>query len=158
MLAYCLSSELDSRVLLVDSRLKDGSAGITGRLGLEHFQGFTEFLRGGGGDLDELIRGTSVANVDVLPAGDQSGRTTPMDRDRLRKLLDGAKSRYDHVLLQVESPQLDTRAVITAIEAEAVFLLVRENRTFMTTLDDCRRVLIDNGVKDVRIVVTGAKA
>jgi hypothetical protein len=36
-----------------------------------------------------------------------------------------------------------------------VFLLSEENRTFMKDLDDCRKVLLDNGVADVRAIVTG---
>lgn len=158
LLAYCLRSELDSRVLLMDARLKDQAEGITGRLGLVDSPGFAEILRDGCGGLEDLIQATSVAGVEVLPAGDPRGtNSTPMDRKKLRELLDAAKARYDHVLVQVGSPMRDTRALMAAAEAEAVFLLAEENRTFVTTLDECRKVLIDNGVSDVRVVVTGAR-
>lgn len=156
MLAYCLRSELQGRVLLVDSRLKDKSGGITGRLGLAHQPGFAEIVRDGFGGREDLVHATAVAGVDVLPAGDPAGRAIPLDRDNLRGLLAAARSRYDHVLVQVASPLRDTRAVMTALEADAVFLLAEENRTFVKTLDECRKVLVDNGAGDVRVVVTGA--
>lgn len=156
MLAYCLHTELDGRVLLVDARLKDKSGGITGRLGLAQAPGFAEAIRDGLEGREHLITGTAVPGVDVLPAGDPSGRATAMDGGNLRKLLEAARSRYGHVLVHVGSPLRDTRAVMTALEARAVFVLVEENRTFVRTLDECRKVLLDNGARDVRVVVTGA--
>src|SRR5688572_10807087 len=47
MLAYCLRTELDSRVLIVDARLRDADTGLTGRLGLLEARGFAEIVREG---------------------------------------------------------------------------------------------------------------
>jgi hypothetical protein len=92
MLAYCLRGELDSRVLIVDARLKDQAAGVTGRLGLEQCQGFAEVLREGYAGREGLVLATQVENVDVLPAGDPRGEgDTPMDAERLRQLMDAAR-------------------------------------------------------------------
>ena len=158
MLAYCLRSELDSRVLIVDARLTNQRVGISGQLGLAHSQGFAEILREGFDGRESLIHATPVSGVDVLPAGDVTGEgKTPMNRVRLVQLIDAARVRYSYVLLQVGSPLRDTRNVMIATESDAVFLLAEENLTFMKTLDDCRNVLLKNGVKDVRVVVTGAK-
>ena len=156
MLAYCLRSELDSRVLLVDTRLKARAEGLTGRLDLLGATGFAEVLSGGLGARDDWFLATRVERVDVLPAGDPADRgAVSMDRARLTELLAAARDRYDHVLLQLGSPVRDTRVIMPALEADAVFLLAEENRTFMKGLDDCRKVLRDNGVADVRVVVTG---
>jgi len=158
MLAYCLRSELDSRVLMVDARLMNQSVGVTGRLGLTRAQGFAEILREGFDDREHLVHATPVPGVDVLPAGDPTGEgKTPLDRVRLAQLLAVARVRYPYVLLQVGSPLRDTRNVMIATECDAVFLLAEENQTFMKMLDACRNVLLSNGVKDVRVVVTGAK-
>ncbi len=158
MLAYCLQSELGGRVLVVDARFKDTVAGITGRLDLAQAKGFAEILRDGIDGRESLAVPTPVPNVDVLPAGAAPGEDIgPVDRSRLKALLDAAAARYDYVLLQVSSPLHDTRALVIAAQAEAAFLLAEDNQTFMRTLDDCRKVLLNNGVKDVRIVVTGAR-
>ena len=158
MLAYCLRSELGSRVLIVDARLKGQLDGITGRLGLGEAQGFAEILRDGIDGHEKIAVASSVPNVDVLPSGaSQDEPTMPLDRLRLKNLLAAAVARYDYVLLQVSSPLRDTRALVIAAEANAMFLLAEDNRTFMTTLDECRKVLLANGVNDVRVVVTGAR-
>ena len=156
LLAYCLRSELEARVLLVDARLKDKAGGLSGRLGLATSPGFAEIVAGGFEGREDLIAGTAVSGVDFLPAGDPDGRATPLDHDNLRRLVAAARSRYDYVLVQVSSPLRDTRAVLTALEAGAVFLIAEENRTFLSALDECRKVLLDNGAPDVRVVVAGA--
>ena len=158
MLAYCLRSELDSRVLIIDARLKDQAAGVTGRLGLLEAPGFAEVIQEGFAGNETLVVPTRVANVDVLPAGDPRGTgTVAVDRERLGRLLEATKDGYDHVLVQIGSVLRDTRNVVTAAQCDAVFLLAEENRTFMKSLDDCRQRLFDNGIADVRVIVTGGK-
>lgn len=158
MLAYCLRSELDSRVLVIDARLKEQARGITGRLGLLQAPGFAEIIQEGFAGNEALVVPTRVSNVDVLPSGDPRGvGTVAVDRERLGRLLEATRQRYDHVLLQLGSVLRDTRNVVTAAQCDAVFLVVEENRTFMQSLDDCRRQLLDNGIEDVRVIVTGGK-
>lgn len=158
MLAYCLQSELDSRVLIIDARLTDLSGGITGRLGFAGMPGYADMLRDTSQDKARLIRQTTVANVEVLPAGSagDSGATN-IDRDRLSALLEGMRAQYGHVLLQAGSVLGDTRNLLTVAQADIVFLLAEENRTRLKPLDDCQKLLLNNGVRDVRIVITGEK-
>jgi hypothetical protein len=158
MLAYCLQSELDGKVLIVDARLKDQADGITGRLGLLESLGFAEVMREGFAGNENLIQSTNVPNVDVLPAGAPRGRMAmPVHRDKLGQLLGAAKARYGYVLVQVGSVLRDTRNLVTAAGTDAIFVFVAENRTFMKTLDDCRKLLLANGVSDVRVVITGGE-
>jgi hypothetical protein len=155
MLAYCLRNELDSRVLVIDARFRDTASGLSGRLGLLDAPGFVEVLRDGFESNASLIHSTAVAGVDVLPAGGaRGGGSTPVDRDKLRGLLDAVMARYDHVLVGVGSVMHDTRHIQTVAEADAVFLLARENKTFLKSLDDCRKQLQSSGVADVRVLVT----
>jgi len=154
MLAHCMRSELGSRVLLVDARLSDYSNGITSRLDLQALPGFADHLQGLG-RVEDLIRPTAVPNVFVLPAGDASGWGAPIEREQIRELLQAVRANYRFVLLQIGSPLGDTRSMLTALEADAVMLLVKENETLMSVLDKCRKVLADNGVADVRVVVSG---
>ena len=156
MLAYCLKSELESRVLLVDARFRDLDEGLTGRLGLLDLPGFAEVMAGVAPEGPGLVHATAVDGVDILPAGGLA-QTGPAqaDRARLARLLGDARAAYDHVLVQVGPVLKDTRSVVTVAQADATFLLARENRTFMKSLDTSRQMLLSNGVKDVRVVVTG---
>ena len=153
MLAYCLRSELEGRVLLVDARLRDREDGLTGRLGLLEASGFAEVMAGEAGAPDTIVLPTAVAGVDFLPCG--KAGTAPADRERLGRLLDEVRTRYSHVLVQVGSVLKDTRSVVIVAQADAMFLLARENRTFMKSLDDSRELLDRSGVTDVRGVVSG---
>ena len=140
MLAYCLQSELGSRVLIVDARFEDTQAGVTGRLGLARNEGVAEILRQGFDGRENLVVATPVPNVDVLPAGDPEGQgAAPVDRAKVRKLFEAAAARYDYVLVQVSSPLRETRTLVIAAEATAVFLLAEDNQTFMKTLDELPR-------------------
>ncbi|HST02107.1 MAG TPA: hypothetical protein VLJ84_10660 [Usitatibacter sp.] len=158
MLAYCLRSELDSRVLVIDARLKDIGMGLTGQLGLESAPGYAQLMRDGIGNQAALVQDTRVTGVEVLPAGHPvAGAAADLDRSTLRHLLEWARAEYDYVLLQVGSPLNDTRNAVTAAEADAVFLLADEHQTFMKRLDDCRHLLMANGAQAVKIIVAGGR-
>jgi len=157
MLAYCLRSELESRVLLVDARLRAREEGLTGRLGLLDVPGFADVMAGGAAAVEALVHPTAVGGVDFLPAGGAGGSgAVPADREMLAKLFEAARARYPYVLVQVGSVLRDTRSVVTVGQADATFLLASENRTFMRVLDESRQLLQSNGVADVRVVVAGA--
>jgi len=156
MLAYSIRIELGATVLLLDGRLRDRASpqGITGRLGLESAPGFYEILREGFADNAHLVQRTSLGGVDCLPAGGpQDGAAAPLDRARLRELIEELVKRYDYVLVQVGSLLGDTRNLMTVAELGRVILVAEENRTMMKTLDDCLKILADNGVAEVRTVV-----
>ena len=158
MLAYCLRSELDSRVLVIDARLKDVGQGVTGHLGLAGVPGYAQLMREGVGNQAALVQNTRVAGVEVLPAGHPPpGTVADLDHSTLRHLLEWARSEYDHVLVQVGSPLHDTRNAVTAAEADVVFLLADEHQTFMKRLEDCRHLLVANGAQAVKIIVSGAR-
>jgi cellulose biosynthesis protein BcsQ len=159
MLAYCLVGEIGGRVLVVDARLNPRPGGITARLGLQSVAGFAEALGDRPAEGLQRVRPTAVEGVDVLPSGVSTMRgALPVDRTRLKELFASAKAAYDRVLVQVGSVQRDTRNLLTAAEADAVFLIADENRTLMSTLDDCRRLLLSNGIDDVRVVLSAGGA
>lgn len=154
MLAYCLHSELECSVLIVDALLQRSSNSLTERLGLTDAPGYAEILRDGFQDRFNLIKPTAVDDLDILPIGQiGTGDTITMDRDRLREFLAAAAGQYRHVLLHVGSVLGDTRNLLTVAQSDTVFLLAEENRTLMKSIDDCRRLLSRNSVADLRIVV-----
>jgi Mrp family chromosome partitioning ATPase len=156
MLAYSIRIELGATVVLLDARLRERASpeGLTGRLGLAASPGFFEILREGFTDNEHLVQATSLEGVDCLPAGGpQDGPPTPLDRERMRGLTDALANRYDYVLVQLGSLLGDTRNLMAAAELGRVVLVAQENRTMMKTLDDCMKILSDNGIVDVRTVV-----
>lgn len=158
MLAFCLQSELDSRVLIIDARFKSSAGGVSERLGIDNCAGFTDVLCPGTDTSTVFLQPTKLPRVCVLAAGnalESSGQ--PADFERLKILLRRIRMRFNYVLVQVGSVLTDTRSLRTAAEADAVFLVAEENRTHMKLLDDCRGVLCGLGVADVRVVITGAK-
>lgn len=158
MLAFCLQSELDSRVLIIDARFKSSAGGVSERLGIEECKGFADMLRPGTDTSRVFLQSTNLPRVCVLAAGTSfESPNQPADFARLKVLLRRIRARFDYVLVQVGSVLADTRSLRTAAETDAVFLIAEENRTLMKVLDDCRTVLCGLGVGDVRVVITGEK-
>jgi cellulose biosynthesis protein BcsQ len=155
MLAYCLQTELGSKVLVVDARVKDSDGGISQRLGLGPARGYADLLREGVDGKGLPVRASGVPGVDILPIGNLESRTANVDRARLAQLIDVAKSQYNHVLVQVSSVLADTRYMVTVAQADAVFVLALENKTLMRSLDESRKLLRANGVNEPRVVVVG---
>ncbi|RQP22094.1 hypothetical protein DZC73_24100 [Albitalea terrae] len=156
MLAYCLQTELGSKVLVVDARVKDSEGGISNRLGLGAARGYADVQREGLNGKHLPVTASSVPGVDILPAGQiTEGSKSGVDIGRLREMLDVARSQYQHVLVQVSSVLADTRYMVTVAQADAVFVLTLENKTLMRSLDESRKLLRANGVMDPRVVVVG---
>ncbi len=152
LLAYCLRSELDSRVLLIDARVRELELGLSGRLRLASAPGLLDLL---GNDADagrDLIQHTAQEGVDILPAGKGDGS---IDRERLQALLQSLKSRYQHVLMQTGPVAADTRYLGAAAQADAVFVVVQEHQTLMRSISDCQNLMHNNGIADVRVILAG---
>lgn len=155
MLANSLQGELGSRVLMVDARFRDAGAGLTGRLGMSSAPGFAEIMRGGLDGWSDSIRKTALDRVDILPAGLLGpADTLSLDRERWTGLLASAAGRYRHVLIQTSSVLVDTRSLLAVAQTDAVFLVVQENLTMMSTVADIRNLLLSNGVEDLRVVLS----
>ncbi len=152
LLGYCLRSELDSRVLLLDARVRDIELGLSGRLRLASAPGYRDALRNNAGDGREFIQRTAQEGVDVMPAG---GGGAVVDRDRLQTLLKGLKSDYQHVLMQTGSVAADTRNLGAATQADAVFMVAQEHQTLMRSVSDCQALMHNNGIADVRVILAG---
>jgi hypothetical protein len=159
LLAFCLQSELDSRVLIVDARIPGGSGGVTGRLGLTASDGYAEILGEGFSGHEQLIRPSGASNIDIVPAGvAYRGRSGPSERLAITELIDAARARYGHVLVQVGPVQGSTRNLMAAALADATFVVALEDHTPMRSLDASRELLARFGVSDVRVVLTHGKS
>lgn len=86
------------KVILVDTDIRKRTQSKL--LGNKRSEGVSTYLSGNSTDIDALIVRGHIANVDFLPAG--SIPPNPAEllmSDRLEKLIDELKSRYDYVIL-----------------------------------------------------------
>ncbi len=159
MLGYCLQSELNSKVLLVDARVRNIEAGLSGRLHLTQRPGYAELLRDGCEASRELVLPTAVPLVDVISAGTiAQDSPTQVAQDNLRSLIAHYRQHYQYVLLQVGSLLADTRNLQVAAQADAVFMIAQENHTMLNQFDDSQRLLERNGIGHLRMIVSTAAA
>lgn len=159
MLGYCLQSELHSKVLLIDARVRNIDAGLTGRLQLIHQHGYAELLRDGCARSIDLVTPTAVPLVDVLAAGNSPHTSSShVEQQNLRLLIAAYRRHYRYVLLQVGSLLADTRNLQAAGQADATFMIAHENRTMQKQFDDSQRLLERNGIGYLRMIVTAAGA
>ncbi len=154
MLGFCLQSELSCRVLIIDTTLKGGVDSISQRFGIEQCDGYAEMLADGMKKLSENVQPSGCAGVDLLSRGciDTLG-SVALDRESIRAFLDMVASAYDYILIQQGGALTDTRYLLVNALADVVFLVAEENKTMMRALDDDQRLLADNGVENVRILL-----
>lgn len=156
MLAHSLQAELDVEVLLVDTRLKQQGRGLSAQLGLLGCPGFAELISGVATGFAEFVVPTKVPRVHLLPCGGAPS-SGMQDRRALQGLVAEARSRYRWVLLQVGSILSDTRYLLTAAQADAVFAVATEQQTRMVDLERCDELLRDNGAGGLRVVLVGER-
>ena len=157
MQAYCLQSELESSVLIVDARVSGNERGVSERLGLQGARGYADIVEHGLAGIELLIQPSGIAGISVLAQGGNVTQRVVAVQENLAALLEYAKKRYGHILLQVGPVLEDTRSLVAAIQADAVLLLGHEHKTMMATLEASRQILESNGAKAVHAVVVADK-
>lgn len=158
MQAYCLQSELDCEVLVIDARARDTGGGLSSRLGMQQRPGFAELLSEGLDRFDDCLQPSGVEGVTVLPRGGLSGSLLVTPRAALAALLQRARARFPYVLMQVGAVGADTRNLIIASAADAVMLVGLEEKTLMRRLQGDERRLRSGGIERVHVVLVSAHA
>lgn len=116
--------------------------------------GITDFLEDDGPPLLRYVQDTHIPGVRIVTAGTQSGRPSPR-ADRMRKLLDEARSLATVVLVDT-APLLSasvTREVATL--ADAVLIVARVGRTSADAADRCTELLDRIGATALGVVLVG---
>jgi len=140
----CVLAQRDVRVLLIDADLRRPTIhhrfGLTGKLGL------TSVLTGTA-TLDQAVQHIAeLHNLDILASGPIPPFPTEMlGSDVMRKLLDEARGRYTHVVM--DSPPLlsVTDSVVLARDTDAVVLLVRHGKSGKHAIRRARDLLLRAG-------------
>jgi hypothetical protein len=151
--AQNLQVELECSVLVIDARPDVAQPGITQRLHLERRSGYADYLLDPGTSLDAIVQPSGLPDVWVVGQGESISSLVSVQRSAIDRLLAQAKERFDYTLVHVGAVTDDTRNLVVAVRADAVLLLAREHRTFMSALDASQEVLASNGVASVNVVL-----
>jgi hypothetical protein len=153
MLAHCLQSELDADVLIIDARLKSQGRSLSAQLGALGKPGFAELIDSVASiDMSSCRLSTAVPRVTLLPCG-AVPTGGALDRERLVAVLGECRAAYRWTLLLLDSVLADTRHLLLATQADAVFGIAIEDRTLQRDLEACDLLLRDNGAAGLRVVL-----
>jgi capsular exopolysaccharide synthesis family protein len=139
-LAY-VSAQLGDRVLLVDSDMRRPTQHkmfkAPNRLGLAD-------LLVGKASVDEVIKTSSVPNLDFLPSGKlPSSAHGVLSAARLRALIDELKTRYDYVFFDAPPIMGVSDAAIISSEVDGVLLVV-QHRSYPRAVSLRAKNMVDN--------------
>jgi len=140
----CVLAQRDVRVLLIDADLRRPT--IHHRFGLGGKVGLTSVLTGTA-TLEQAVQHViELPNLDVLVSGPVPPFPTEMlGSNAMRQLLDEARGRYTHVVM--DSPPLlsVTDSVVLARDTDAVVLLVRHGKSGKHAIRRARDLLLRAG-------------
>jgi len=140
----CVLAQRDVRVLLIDADLRRPT--IHHRFGLQGKLGLTSVLTGTA-SLEQAVQTvTELPNLDILVSGPVPPFPTEMlGSDAMRRMLDEARGRYTHVVM--DSPPLlsVTDSVVLARDTDAVVLLVRHGKSGKHAIRRARDLLLRAG-------------
>ena len=154
-LALALAAEQDIEVLLVDADFAKPS--IAGRLGLETGTGLMDALAGSSTPVENSVLRTDIANLFVLPAGQQTRRDAELLASErtfevLGRLTRGAPNR---VLVFDSPPALAASpAAELAKHVGQTLLVARADNTPRVALEDAVDLLA--GCRDIRLLLNDA--
>ena len=134
-------AQAGSRVLLVDTDMRRPRLHkVFGVLGGD---GLTSVLLGGA-DIDQVIKGTDVPNLYVLPCGPIPPNPAEIcHSSQFAELLDQLAEHYDRVLLDSPPAMVVTDAVVLSTLVEGNLVVARTNQTSRTSLRETVRQLRD---------------
>jgi polysaccharide biosynthesis transport protein len=152
MFSHALAEELGARVLLVDGTF--GAEGVASSLGHDGAPGLMDLIYDRAPVSIDAVLSTPRLNISVLPAGrPRIGRPHPIEADRIARIYEQLRDRFDYVLVQQGSIIADTRYLVCAAKADLILMLVEEGVTLVDELDRCLDVFRGHQISGVRLVL-----
>ena len=150
-LAIALSTEQDTRVLVVDTDFRNPT--VHKMLGLKFTPGLYNFLAETV-SFEQTIYETNIPNLSVIPAGKQLANPTDMlDSDKMKDFLARVKNQYDYVLFDAPPviPVSDTTTL--AIHSDGIILIVEAEKTRMPTLSSALELLEKANINIIGLIL-----
>jgi MinD-like ATPase involved in chromosome partitioning or flagellar assembly len=152
VLAHTMGDILQRRILLVDACTSH--EGLSQLLECERNRGLLDWLHDPALPLSDLVLPSTHVHVSILPSGAGRNGHHPVTAENAGSLLKTAAAEYDFVVMSGGSIMHNALSVAIAPHAGCVLLLVAENRSVVTDVDEARRVLSFSGASNVGIVLT----
>lgn len=154
-LAIAMASERDSEVLLVDADFAKPS--ILSTFGLPKGPGLMDALADAEIDPEDLVLGTDISGLWVLPAGnmtnvDSEYLSSTRTAEVLDRLTEGAPNRM--VIFDTPPALAASPAAELAKHVGQAVLIARADRTGQSALEDAVRLL--SGCADIKLLLNGA--
>lgn len=145
------------KVVLMDTDIrKRTQSKIAGNI---HKEGLTSYLRGSVDDVEKLIvKESEQYNVDMLPAGIVPPNPSELlMSDRLEKLIEELKQRYDYIIIDNVPAQVVADAGIVNRVADVTLYVVREGKIDRRYLPELERLYRDKKFNHLCVIVNDAK-
>jgi len=153
-LAFSLSLDTEKKVLLLDCDLRKPF--IHKLFGLSRKPGFTDFISGKV-NLDQLISKPAVENLYVLPCGGLVDNPPEiLSSSKIKTFLEEIKKHFDFIVIDTPPVLNVTDASILGALCDGVILLVRENVTQKSILEEAFNLLCDAQAKPKGCIITNA--
>jgi len=151
--AACLAEQPGSRVCLVDTDFRAPSQ--AGLLGVENEPGITELMLDLS-SLNEVIRRTAIAGLDVLPTGAEARNPAELiGSERFGNLLNELKHRYTWILIDTPPVNPYTDACVLAARCNGALLVVRMEETSRELVQRSFHAITRAGGKVLGTFLTG---
>ena len=142
-------AQLGRRVLLIDGDLRKPRIhevfGVSNRTGLVN-------VLAGGEDPSQVLRQTEVSHLSVIPSGPVPPNPSELlASDRMRELLERARSRFDFVVIDTPPVLAVTDSTVIGAAADGVVLCLSAGKVLREDAKSCRDRLL---MADVKILGT----
>lgn len=144
-LAMSVANEFNYTVLYVDADVTKQT--LTNCLGFSDRPGLTDILVDDNIELSDLIVGTDIANLKILPAGGKNDRITELwASSRMHELLSEISHRYSDRLVIFDAPPVlhDSSSSILARIVGQVILVIEAEKTPQHVLEETLKTISDS--------------
>lgn len=131
---------------------------ISKALGIKADPGLSTYLVGSAGEEDILKTHPTINNLTIIPSGPIPPNPAElMTNDRLAKLIDYLKERYDFIVIDTPPIAAVTDAKILSKFTDATLYIIRHNFTNYVFLNLLNDVSQKNSLKNISIIFNGIK-
>lgn len=143
--------EAGKRVLLIDANLREPS--IQKDLGISNINGLSDILVKEDNFVDTKVNYKDNKNYQIITAGNSlENPSEQLSNDKLKQLLEEESSNFDYTIINGHPVNDITDTVALSTFADGVILVVKEDVTKMSELEEINRKFTDVGTNILGIV------